>query len=97
MKNANKKIEFLYPAIFVRDEDLDTFQVVFPDLNIYTDGKNLSEAYLNAKDLLTVYFTYAMRYQTDFNMPSKMEGMLAKCRANETVMIVNATVYADEN
>ena len=40
--------QYLYPAIFVKDED-DAYQVIFPDLDIFTDGVNLSEAYLAAK------------------------------------------------
>ena len=96
MKNVNKKIEFLYPAIFVKDENDDTIQVIFPDLNIYTDGKSLPDAYMNAKDLLTVYFTYALRYETEFNMPSKFDSLVTKCKPNETVLIVNATVVPEE-
>ena len=96
MKNLKKRIEFLYPAIFVKEEDSENYQVIFPDLNIYTDGTSLSNAYLNAKDLLTVYFTYVLRYETDFNLPSAIENLAPKCKPNETVLIVNATVVPDE-
>ena len=88
-----KKYHFLYPAIFVKDED-GTCQVLFPDLNIYTDGKNMSEAYLYAKDLLRVYFTYALKYETDYNKPTKLEALLPKCKNNETVMYIDALVEA---
>ncbi len=91
-----KTIEFLYPAIFIKDEDDGSFQVIFPDLNIYTDGKNLSEAYMNAKDLLTVYFTYAFKYETEFNMPSKFEQLASKCKSNETLMLINATIEPEK-
>lgn len=90
-----KKLQFVYPAIFMKLED-DTFQVIYPDLNIYTDGKNMSEAYLNAKDLLSVYFAYAVKYEVDFNSPSKIETLLAKCRPNETTMLVDALVEWEE-
>ena len=88
-----KKYHFLYPAIFVKDED-GACQVLFPDLNIYTDGKNMSEAYLYAKDLLRVYFTYALKYETDYNKPTKLEALLPKCKNNETVMYIDALVEA---
>ncbi len=91
-----KKIEFLYPAIFIKDEEDGSFQVIFPDLNIYTDGKNLSEAYMNAKDLLTVYFTYVFKYETEFNMPSKFEQLASKCKPNETLMLINASIEPEE-
>lgn len=83
--------QYLYPAIFIRDED-DSYQVIFPDLNIYTDGKNLSEAYLCAKELLRVYFSYAVKYEIDYNKPTKLEVLAPKCKPNETVMYVDATV-----
>ncbi len=86
-----KKIQFLYPAIFMKDED-GACQVIFPDLNIYTEGKNLSEAYLYAKDLLKVYFSYAVKYDIDYNKPSKVEVLLPKCKKNETVMYIDAIV-----
>ena len=84
--------QYLYPAIFLKDEELGGYQVVFPDLNIYTDGKNLSEAYLSAKELLRAYLSFAFKYETDFNLPTKLENLAAKCKANETIMYVDAYV-----
>lgn len=89
-----KKYQFLYPAIFVKD-DLGSCQVIFPDLNIYTDGKNVSEAYLYAKDLLRVYFSYALKYEIEYNKPSKIENLMPKCKENETVMYIDAVVEAE--
>ena len=86
-----RKYHFVYPAIFVKDED-GSYQVVFPDLEIFTNGKDLSEAFLSAKDLLSVYFAYAVKYETDFNKPTRLESLLPKCRTNETVMYVDAVV-----
>ncbi len=89
-----KKYQFLYPAIFIKDED-NTVQVVFPDLDIYTDGTNMSEAYMYAKGLLKVYFSYALKYEVEYNMPSKLETLLPKCKENETVMFVEALIEAE--
>lgn len=87
-----KKYRFLYPAIFVKDEE--HYQVIFPDLNIYTDGNNLSEAYLYAKDLLRVYFSYVLKYDVDYAKPTQLEKIISKCKDNEVVMYVDA--YIDE-
>lgn len=86
-----KKLQFLYPAIFVKLEE-GLYQVIFPDLNIYTEAESLAKAYLYAKDLLYVYFSYAVKYETDFNKPSHLETLLPKCKQNETVMYVEADV-----
>lgn len=92
MKSTNKKtVTFLYPAIFIKDEEGE-YQVIFPDLNIYTNGKNLEETYLCAKDLLFVYFSYAIKYETEFTKPSKFEEIVKKCKANEIAMLVDADI-----
>lgn len=90
-----KRRQFLYPAIFISDED-GSYQVIFPDLNIYTDGQNMSEAYINAKDLLKVYFMYATKYEVDYPKPTKIENIMSKCKAKEVAMYVDAIVELDE-
>ena len=87
-----KKLQFIYPAVFMKDEDTESFQVYFTDLNIYTSGKNLDEAYLNARNLLSVYFNYAVKYEIDVNEPSKLEKILEKCKENEIVMLIDALI-----
>ncbi len=86
-----KKNQYLYPAIFIRDED-GKYQVFFPDLDIYTDGDNLSEAYLYAQGLLKAYFSYAEKYEVDYSKPTKLEKYLSKCKPNELVMYVETIV-----
>ncbi len=86
-----KKCQYIYPAIFIKDED-ESCQVLFPDLNIYTDGKNLSEAYIYAKGLLKSFLTYALKYEIDFNKPTNIEKVMAKCKPNELAMYVDAIV-----
>ena len=44
--------QFLFPAVFIKTEN--EYTVVFPDLNITTEGDTLEEAYLFAKDYLRV-------------------------------------------
>ncbi len=83
--------QYLYPAIFVKDEE-GAYQVIFPDLDIYTDGNNLSEAYLAAKELLRVYFSYVHKYEVEYNNPTKLEVLAKKCKANETALLVDAYV-----
>ena len=87
-----KKLQFVYPAVFLKDEEDGLFQVLFPDLNIYTDGKNMDDAQLNAKNLLKQYFGYAIKYDVDVNTPSDIQKMIEKCKPGETVMLIDAIV-----
>jgi len=53
--------QFIFPAVFFQEEGEADYTVVFPDLNIFTDGKTLVEAFLFAKDYLKVYCSYAKK------------------------------------
>ena len=81
---------FAYPALFFKDEDL--VRVIFPDLNISTEGEDLTEAFLFAKDLLRVYFSYVLKYDLDYNLPSKVEDIIPKCKKDEVAMLVDTMV-----
>lgn len=81
---------FAYPALFYKDEDL--VRVIFPDLSISTEGANLTEAFLFAKDLLRVYFSYALKYELEYSLPSKVENLIPKCKRNEVAMLVDTFV-----
>ena len=91
-----KKYQFVYPAIFIKDEDDGSYQVFFPYLNIYTSGKNITETFLYAKDLLKVYFSYALKYEVDYNKPSKIEKLLENCKPHEIAMYVDTIVETDK-
>ena len=82
--------QFLYPAIFFNLDD--EFKVVFPDLDISTEGKTYEEAYMFAKDLLRVYFVYALKHDLDYNFPSSYEEMKKISGNGETVAMIDAIV-----
>ena len=70
--------QYIFPAVFFQEEGEDDYTVVFPDLNIFTDGKSLVEAFLFAKDYLKVYCTYAKKYELDIPTPSKLTDIIAR-------------------
>lgn len=81
---------FAYPALFYKDENL--IRVIFPDLNISTQGDSVTEAFLFAKDLLRQYFCYALKYDLDYSLPSKVEDIIPKCKKDEIAMLVDTLV-----
>ncbi len=82
--------QFLYPAIFFKLED--EYRVIFPDLDISTDGRTYEEAYMFAKDLLRVYFIYVLKHDLDFNLPSSYEDLQATSSAGETITMIDAII-----
>ena len=83
---------FVYPAIFVKDPEDSSYKVLFPDLEITTDGMFVEEAYLYARELLKSYFVYITKYDLDFNMPTEFEKVKKSSKASEFVMLVSADV-----
>lgn len=81
---------YAYPALFYKDDSL--IRVIFPDLNISTQGETVTEAFLFAKDLLRQYFCYVLKYDLDYSLPSKVEDLIPKCKSDEIAMLVDAIV-----
>jgi len=81
---------YVYPAIFIKDEEDDVYRVLFPDLDITTDGAFIEEAFLYAKEVLKAYFTYIEKYDLDFNEPTDYEMIKKNCDDGDVVMLVDA-------
>lgn len=87
---------YTYPAVFIKDKENDEYKVIFPDLEITTDGKFVEEAFLYAKACLKEYFIYVEKYDLDFNMPSEFEFVKKASNNEDLVMLVDADVYDKE-
>ena len=81
---------FIYPAIFYKDEE--TVRVLFPDIELATDGAFVEEAYLYAKEFLRQYFVQVLKYDFDYNKPSSIDEVKSKCKSDDIVMLVEAEV-----
>lgn len=86
--------QFLFPAIFYKEED--KFTVLFPDLNITTDGETIEEAYLFAKDSLKVYCSYVERFELEIENPSKFEKIQEE-NAKNIIMLVDCFVMPNKD
>lgn len=87
---------FVYPAIFIKDEEDGVYRVLFPDLDLTTDGSFVEEAFLYAKELLKAYFTYVEKYDFDFNEPTDYELIKKTCDEGDIVMLIDAQVKSVE-
>lgn len=83
---------FVYPAVFVKDKEENVYRVLFPDLELTTDGAFVEEAFLYAKEALKAYFVYVEKYELDFNMPSEFDLIYNKFSKNDVVMLIDADV-----
>ena len=87
---------YTYPAIFVKDKEKDEFNVLFPDLEIVTDGRFVEEAYLYAKASLKQYFLYAEKFNLDYNYPSSFELVQNTADKGEFVLLVDTEIDEKE-
>lgn len=69
-------IHYVYPAVFFKSDD--EYKALIPDLNLTTEGANIEEAYLYAKDYLRAYCTYALKFDMEVEFPTKFENIAEK-------------------
>jgi predicted RNase H-like HicB family nuclease len=79
---------FVYPAIFYYDSDYDNYAVAFPDVNIYTDGDTMEEAYVNAQEYLLSYLDCCEQLGTVPEQPSSFQKVVNDHKG-ENVMLVS--------
>ncbi len=84
-------MRYVYPAIFVKDED-NSYKVLFPDLDISTDGKIMEEAFLYAKGFLKSYFVYVENYDMDFNLPTDYESCNPQYSFADESMLIDVEI-----
>lgn len=82
--------KFLYPAVFYKDEG--EYRVLFPDINLTTEGVIMEEAYLFAVEFLKAYMSYALKYDLDYNLPTDYESIAKRLKKDETCMLVDITI-----
>ena len=83
---------YVYPAVFIKDEEENVYRVLFPDLELTTDGAIVEEAYLYARECLKAYFKYIEKYDLDFNLPTDFECVKKSARAEDYVMLIDAVI-----
>ena len=80
--------QFVYPAIFYYDEDYNNYAVAMPDVNIYTEGDSMEEAYKNAQDFLLSYLDCCQKLNQTPEKPTEFNKVVVSHK-NETVMLVS--------
>lgn len=83
----------LYPAIFTFEEPEEAFPkgsyyVEFPDLDCYTFGETIKEAYDNAEDVLNLVLFTKKEMKEDIPEASSIIDM--ECGSNSFVSLVKA-------
>lgn len=78
---------FVYPAIFYFDKEYNNYAVAFPDVNIYTDGDTIEEAYKNAQKYLLSYIECCYELGQSPDKPSEYQTVVEDNKG-QIVMLV---------
>ncbi len=62
--------EFVYPAVLYHDEENNNYAVAFNDLDIFTEGETVEDAFKSAKEYLTAYLECANHIQSELDNPT---------------------------
>ena len=82
---------YVYPAIFYYNQEENNYTVAFADLDIFTEGETIEDAYSSAKDFLYAYIKCSMHIYNDVDSPSSFEKVKAE-HEKDLVMLVDVSV-----
>lgn len=80
--------KFVYPAIFYYDNDYNNYAVALPDVNIYTEGDTIEDAYKNAQEFLLSYLDCCEQLNQAPEKPSVFNEVV-NAHKQDTVMLVS--------
>ncbi|MGN1208357.1 MAG: type II toxin-antitoxin system HicB family antitoxin [Christensenellales bacterium] len=62
--------EFVYPAVLYYDEENNNYAVAFNDLDIFTEGETVEDAFKSAKEFLLAYLECAHHIESEIEQPT---------------------------
>lgn len=81
--------DLVYPAVLYRDEEGAGYTIKIPDLGIVTDGDNVVDAYIRAKEFLCATIDCAIKFDCDIEAPTDFEKVY-KENKNYIVLLIDA-------
>ena len=78
---------YIYPAVLTFDTEYYVYLISFYDLDLYTEGNTVEEAYLNAKSYLENYIACALKFNLEINPPSSFERLKKNLKATKLLWL----------
>lgn len=64
------KQQFVYPAVLYYDEENNNYAVAFNDLDIFTEGDSVEDAFKSAKEYLFAYLECSNHINNEIEQPT---------------------------
>ena len=90
------KQQFVFPAVLYYDEDSSNYAVAFYDLDVFTEGNTVEDAFKSAKDYLEAYIKFSMHLNNEIELATSYV-VVKNEHTNEIVLLVDAEVDSEEN
>lgn len=85
-------MDYIFPAVFYRDEENDNYIVAFDDVKIYCQGQNIEEAFFTARKYLKDYCKLSLKMFGEVQEKPRTYLESVKQHKGEIVMLVDAEV-----
>ena len=79
--------QFVFPAVLYKDEEGNGFTIVLHDIDVFTEGQTVEEAFLRAKSYLLTYCRCALDYNGE--IPEATPYVKVSVRDNNIVLLVD--------
>ncbi len=83
--------QFIYPAVLYYDKESESYAVAFYDINVYSEGETVEEAFVKAKEFLSAYCECAIKLNDYINPPTTYLDTVKKYK-DEIVLLVDAQI-----
>ena len=88
------KQQFVYPAVLYYDEDNNNYAVAFNDLDIFTEGDSVEDAFKSAKEYLLAYLECSNHINNELETPTSYV-VVKNNHQSDIVLLVDEEIDAD--
>ena len=85
--------DLVYPAVLIKDDEKGSntgwYTITIPDLGIVTEGENVVDAFIKAKEQLCALVDCAIKFGCDIESPSNFDEVYKKNK-KYIVLLVDA-------
>lgn len=83
------KQQYIFPAVLYFDEENNSYAVAFHDLDVFTEGETVEEAFKSSKDYLCAYLKCSMHVNGEVEKASSYV-VVKKEHEAEIVLLVDS-------
>lgn len=87
-------MDFIFPAVFYKDEENDDYLVAFEDVRIYCEGKTIEDAFFTARRYLRDFCKLSLKMFGEVREKPRTYLESRRNHKNDIVLLVDAEVKA---